>query len=444
MSVLAFKALSYGADKIPDQFFEKIPGGFFTPEEKKKSKNSKTRAKSEQRTDRHRSQRERTPPTDYSDYSGYDDTDYEKEYREKQRRKRRTQSLGRSPNRDSSRSRGRYRERSSNLDGEYEMDRAERGPEFPPPPSEFKPYNPADYAPPAEGQEYYDRRESPAANAYGYPPQVNTFSRLRSQTTGSVPLFTPVAPMPQALTSRSPTGLSNYSLPSSSPSVDAPKCLSPLQITYSPSPEPPLATLLHWSTTNPFQPSGHRPSTAQTRYTPQPGYSPSPVPNQGYPYNPADYASPPPASYASGSYRAPGNAYPSPPPFYRQQSRSQPSLAQYPYPDNQVGPYLEDQPGRHESTSSSRHRHHHHDGDGKHRRAKSASHRGRSVSRVADKVRDRFEDFDVKDKNLAASVGGALAGGIAGRALGHGTLSTLVGAAIGGFGGRELEKKREK
>lgn len=48
------------------------------------------------------------------------------------------------------------------------------------------------------------------------------------------------------------------------------------------------------------------------------------------------------------------------------------------------------------------------------------------------------------DKNLAASVGGALAGGLAGRALGHGTLSTLIGAGIGAFGGRELEKKHEK
>lgn len=444
MSVLAFKALSYGADKIPDEFFEKIPGGFFTPAEKKNSKHSNSRAKSEQRAHRRRAQRDRTPPTDYSDYSGYDDTDYEKEYREKQRRKRRTQSLGHSPNRDRSLSRGRYRERNRDLDGENEMDRAERGPEFPPPPSEYKPYNPADYAPSAGGQEYYDRRSSSNANAYGYSPQVNSFSRLRSPTTSSVSPFTSMTPFSPASAGRSPTGLGNHPLLPNFPTVGALNCYSPLQIAYSPSPEPPLATLLSRSTTNPFQPSGHRPSTAQAKYTPQPGYSPSPVPGQTYnaPYNPADFASPPPGSYASGSYRAPGNAYPSPPPFYRQQSRSQPSLAQYPYPDNQVGTYVEDQPDRRDSNLSPHHHHHH--GDGKHRRAKSASHRGRSVSRVTDKVRDRFDNFDVKDKNLAASVGGALAGGMAGRALGHGTLSTLVGAAIGGFGGRELEKKREK
>jgi hypothetical protein len=33
MSVLAFKAIGYGAEQIPDRFFEKIPGGFFTPAE---------------------------------------------------------------------------------------------------------------------------------------------------------------------------------------------------------------------------------------------------------------------------------------------------------------------------------------------------------------------------------------------------------------------------
>lgn len=52
--------------------------------------------------------------------------------------------------------------------------------------------------------------------------------------------------------------------------------------------------------------------------------------------------------------------------------------------------------------------------------------------------------MDLNDKNLAASVGGALAGGLAGRAVGHGTLSTLIGAGIGAIGGREFEKRHEK
>lgn len=52
--------------------------------------------------------------------------------------------------------------------------------------------------------------------------------------------------------------------------------------------------------------------------------------------------------------------------------------------------------------------------------------------------------MDLQDKNLAASVGGALAGGFAGNKVGHGTLSTLIGAGIGAIGGRELEKRHEK
>ena len=110
------------------------------------------------------------------------------------------------------------------------------------------------------------------------------------------------------------------------------------------------------------------------------------------------------------------------------------------YPDHQVASY--EPPPRHDSTASSRH-HRRHDDDRRHR-ARSADHRRRSQSRVTDKFRERFDNFDLKDKNLAASVGGALAGGMAGRAVGHGTLSTLAGAAIGAFGGRELEKRHEK
>ncbi|KAF2689617.1 hypothetical protein K458DRAFT_427747 [Lentithecium fluviatile CBS 122367] len=371
MSVLAFKALDYGAEKIPDRIFEKIPGGFFTPSErknieKKRHPEREARNKSEQRRsdrDRRRTERERTPLTDYSDYSGYDDTDYGRETRRKNRR-RRARSLGRSISR--SLSRGRHQNRSRDLDGEYEMDRAERaegGPHFAPPPtSEYRPYDPRDYASPppttgASAANAYDQRPSSARPDYGYPPQPH--------------------------------------------------------------------------------------SSTAARYTPAAGYAPSPVnasappPSQAYPpYNPADYAAP----------RAAETAYAAPPPFYRQQSRSQPSLPQHPYQDsqypnshNQLAPY-NPPPVVHGSTASSHRRRH---GDGKHYRARSAGHHGRSDS-VTDKVRDRFENLDLHDKNLAASVGGALAGGFAGNRVGHGTLSTLIGAGIGALGGREIEKRLEK
>ncbi|KAF2190511.1 hypothetical protein K469DRAFT_721386 [Zopfia rhizophila CBS 207.26] len=370
MAALAFKALHLGADKIPDKVFESIPGGFFTPSEKKKRKSARdSRHRSEQRyndRDRRRSRRNRISPTNYSDYSGYDDTEYERDYRDKQRR--RAKSLGRSVSpchRNLSRKRAMNRGRDRDLDGE--MDRAERGAEFAPSPSSYyRPYNPADYAPAAAGDEHYDRRAS------SIRPEYNAY---------------------------------------------------------------------------PAQPVAGRPGTAQSssaaRYTPAAGYAPSPVntsvppANPGYaPYNPADYASP-----SQSPRRAPGNSYPSPPPFYRQASHSQPSLAQYPPPDNQLT-YLEP-PSRHGSTSSSRHHRH---GDRKHHRTRSAGHHGRSRSRVTDQLRDRFDNLnlDSQDKKLAASTAGALAGGFAANALGHGTLSTVVGVAISGLGGRELEKRHEK
>ncbi|KAL5387660.1 hypothetical protein DPSP01_003456 [Paraphaeosphaeria sporulosa] len=380
MSVLAFKALDYGADKLPDRIFEAIPGGFFTPDHKRhpKSKTKRrplldSRGKSEQRNDRgrRRSQRERTPPSEHLGYSSYDDSDYERDQR-RQGRRRRVKSLGRSPSRSLSRSssRGRHHhQRSSGFDGEgderaqMDRERADRGPQFPPPPtSEYRQYNPQGYAsppPPATGGQYDPYRPAQSARQdQGYPPQ----------------------------------------------------------------------------------PTSH----TAARYTPGAGYAPSPVnvnspipppPNNGYaPYNPADYAS------SNAGYPTAGNTYPSPPPFYRQSSRSQPSLAQYPYPDSQVAAY-DSPPDRHGSSSSSR-RHRHQD-DRRHR-ARSAGQHGRSRSRVTDKFRDRFESMDLHDKNLAASVGGALAGGLAGRAVGHGTLSTLIGAGIGAFGGSELEKRHDK
>lgn len=463
MSVLALKALDYGADKLPDKVFEAIPGGFFTPADRRHP-DSKTnrrrirenkRRKSEQRDNRARrqSQRERTPPSEYSDYTSHGDTDYEREQRQ-QGRRRRARSLGRSPSCSPSRSpsRGRHNYRSSGFDGEME---SEQRPQFPPPPTaEYKPYNPQEYTytapPPAAGayHDAYQPRPSSARQEPGYPPQVNTAFRTRSAT---VPIdrtmATPLQLLRSRLVGRSPLNRSPSSFPPSpmstipiSPTMDSLRAGTPLGASFTPSYEPPLAALLSRPATNSPQPPSH----TAARYTPGPGYAPSPAnvnapipppPAAAYaPYNPADYAT------QSPGYHAPGNAYPSPPPFYRHSSRSQPSLAQSPYPEGQVAAY-DSPPDRHGSSSSSR-RHRH--GDDRRHRTRSAGQHGRSRSRVTDKVRDRLEGMDLNDRNLAASVGGALAGGLAGRAVGHGTLSTLIGAGIGAIGGREFEKRHEK
>jgi hypothetical protein len=447
MSVLAFKALDYGAEKIPDKLFERIPGGFFTPSERKKIEKNRhperePRNKSEQRRgerERRRAERDRTPPTDYSDYS---DTDHERDARRKERR-RRARSLGRSISR--SLSRGRHHNRGRDVDDESDMERAERGAHFDPPPgSEYRPYNPQEYAapPPATGpsaangyHDPYDQRAYSARPDYGYPPQVNTAFRSRSVT---APVGRPASVSPHSLwpksTSRTPSSLSMPPLFNPpSPNLEGLRSGTPLGAVFTPSYEPPMAALLSRPTTNPIQP----PSQTAARYTPAAGYAPSPVnasippPSQGYaPYNPADYASPN-----------------QPPPFYRQRSLSQSSLpqpqysdSQYPDSRNQIAPY-NPPPGRHGSTAPS---HRRRDGDGKRHRARSVGHHGQSQDSVTAKVRDRFENLDIHDKNLAASVGGALAGGFAGSRMGHGTLSTLIGAGIGAIGGREMEKRLDK
>ncbi|KAF2005250.1 hypothetical protein P154DRAFT_530904 [Amniculicola lignicola CBS 123094] len=464
MSLLAYAAIDkLATTNTIDRVLEKIPGGFFTPEERKKArkKASAVRHKSEDRyyeRGRRRSHRDHSPPSDSTDESTYDDTDHENEYRNKKNKKNRyssrAKSLGRSISRSLSRGRHRDRERSSGSGLDGEMDRSDNQPRFPPPPSaEYRPYNPADYASPPPGatgagaysSNYYDdRRTASARPDYGYPSQVNTAFRSPSATLASPPpLLSPDSiPLPPGHRPSASPFSPNLSAFNSPPPFSTPPARgSPLHVSFAPSHDPPLATLLHRPATNTLQPQGGQPvsSTAQ-RYTPGAGYSPSPThgsfppPNPGYgSYNPADFASP------NQARIAPGNTYPSPPPFYRQQSRSQPSLPQYPPPDNTLTYY--DAPSRHDSSAS-----HLRHGDDKHhsQRTRSAGQNGRSRSRVTDRIRDRFEGMDLHDKGLAASVGGALAGGFAGNAVGHGTLSTLAGAAIGAFGGRELEKRYEK
>ncbi|KAF2029075.1 hypothetical protein EK21DRAFT_113302 [Setomelanomma holmii] len=437
MSVLAFKAIGYGAEQIPDKFFEKIPGGFFTPAENKKIKDGRDKKARERHQSEQRSKRSsrpaRSPQTDYSDYSAYDDTDYEQERdRRKKDRRRRAKSVGRSSSR--SLSRGRNYRRSSDLDGQHidtrDMAQAEQGgPYFPPPPSsEYRPYNPQEYA---AGRPQGDYRSSSAEQPY-YPPQVNDFSHSRratfpTMTAYSIPVHASPLTRPPMLGSRPPSNLSTPRSPQP-PMLNLLRYGTPVSAAFSPSTEPPLAALFARPRTNtPQQPAAHSSSTA-SRYTPGPGYAPSapvntniPAPPAGntapyVPYNPADYASP------VGGYQAAGNAYPSPPPFSRQRSNSQP--ANPPYPTASYLPASADQrmtaydsanhsPSRRGSTKSRRsHRH----------RARSAdTHSSRKDDRRdgsrMTKMRERFDDGFLHDEGLAATVGGAAAGAMGGKAI---------------------------
>lgn len=60
------------------------------------------------------------------------------------------------------------------------------------------------------------------------------------------------------------------------------------------------------------------------------------------------------------------------------------------------------------------------------------------------KVRERLDGMDLRERGLAATVGGALAGGLAGRQLGKSRLTSLVGAAAGALGGRAIIEQRSK
>jgi hypothetical protein len=471
MSVLAFKAMSYGAEQIPDKVFEKIPGGFFTPAEKKQRKDHRDKKERERRRSEERasgkrsSRRDRSPQDGYSDYSAYDDSDYEHESdRRKKDRSRRAKSAGRSSSR--SLDRGRHDQRSSDLDGQYsdsrDMAHAEQGePYFPPPPTaEYRPYNPQEYAGPPQG----DYRPASPGQPYSYPPQVNDPSRFRSMTVPalesfSTPVHTHSMTCPPMLMSRPWSNLPTPLSPQP-PMFDFLHRGTPVSASFSPSTAPPLAALLSRPLTNTPKPAAVPPhsSASASRYTPGPGYAPSPpvntsIPappvgiNAAYPpYNPAEFAS------NAGGYQAPGNAYPSPPPFNRQRSNSQPASPPYPA---YVAPSADQRMAAYDSTNqpSSRrgstkprreHRHRARSADTHSSRKEDDPNHRQDSSRMT-KIRERFDDGLLREPTgLAAAVGGALAGAFAGRELGKSRLTTIAGAAAGAIGGGAIANKRSK
>jgi len=385
MAALAFKAISYGAEQIPDSFFHKLPGGYFAPPHSKEGKkrgkhlnrnerDARQRHRSEDRSSKRSSRQERSPPTEYSDYT--DDTDYERERERRKRERRRAKSTGTTASR--SLSRGRHGRHSSDLDGQHSDSRDMASPQqgqpyFPPPPtSEYKPYNPQEYAP----SPVQDRRPS-VTPAYGYSPQPP------------------------------PTEPRNVSLDYGQ--YDAPR---------------------------------------SSRYAPCPGYAPSPAVDAPIPPPPVGSNSPM-NPYHHTEFPASGAGYqPSPPPFNRQRSNSQPTFAPVPsavYPtyvppsaEQSMAAYTDTRSSRRESTKPRReHRHRARSVDSQSHQSRSSKDSRRDDSRMT-KMRDRFDGMDLREKSLAASVGGALAGGLAGRSLGKSRLTTLAGAAAGALGARQM------
>ncbi|CAN9128636.1 unnamed protein product [Alternaria alternata] len=368
MAALALKAISVGAEKVPDKFFEKIPGGYFTPAEQKEIKkhrkersdrHERERHHSEERSSKRSSRQERSPPTEYSDYYT-DDTDYERERERRKRERRRAKSTGTTASRGLSR--GRHGRHSSDFDGQHspprDMAQPQQGqPYFPPPPtSEYKPYNPQEYAP----SPVQDHRPS-ATPAYGYSPQ--------------------------------------------------------------PAPAEPRGVTLDY---------GQRDAPRSSRYIPGPGYAPSPAVDAPIPPPPVGSNSPM-NPYHHTEFPATGAGYqPSPPPFSRQRSNSQPTFAPAfapvpsavyptyipPSAEQPVVAYNDSQPrSRRESTKPRReHRHRARSVDSHSHQSRSSKDHRRDDSRMT-KVRDRFDSMDLREKSLAASVGGAAAGALGARQI---------------------------
>ncbi|KAK8251043.1 hypothetical protein HDK77DRAFT_425790 [Phyllosticta capitalensis] len=109
MATLAFKALSYGADRIPDKLFEAIPGGYFKRKEekelKRRKREKKIRSQSEGRGRRRRSPSYSDEDDDYysSDYYTSGD-EFEREHRRRRKERNSEES-------DERGHRGRERER---------------------------------------------------------------------------------------------------------------------------------------------------------------------------------------------------------------------------------------------------------------------------------------------------------------------------------------------
>ncbi|KAL1624865.1 hypothetical protein SLS54_003589 [Diplodia seriata] len=97
MAGLALKAISYGAERIPDKLFDAIPGGYFRSQQEKEAKRrrkedkkrGKRRAQSEGR-----GRRQRSPSLTESDYYSSDSYTEDSDY-DRRRRNRRSSDTGR-------------------------------------------------------------------------------------------------------------------------------------------------------------------------------------------------------------------------------------------------------------------------------------------------------------------------------------------------------------
>lgn len=436
MAGLALKAIAYGAEKIPDSFFEKIPGGFY----KEKAKEERDRKDREFERDRERrngdrsrqgrkSHRSHTPspdrhsPSDWSDDEFETDPESETEReRERDRRSRRKSDRPSRPRRFSS----------PPYNDTYSRPRAQTGTlngsmTFPPPPT---------------GQMY---GQSPRSSISFVPP-VAPIPQQAPPVANGVPYFPP-PPRDEVREEPSPYAQPRPYNPADYVVEGAIK--SPIE---NPNYHPVRPQQVRSQSL--FSPKTIRtnipdPSQPQVPYAPSPAYVPVAGAIPTPPFNPTAYPSPPnsgtypPYSPIQNPYapipRAPGAYAPSPafsPPHYSQPpSRHSSQRDHYDQHDRQ---------DRGRTHSESRHRHHYNDNDVSSSDANQPR-RGRSESRrggIRAKLHNRFDGLDGGQKTALPAAIGAFAGGLVGSSVGP--VGTVIGATLGGMGGTALERRHER
>lgn len=406
-----------GADKIPNKVFESIPGGYFK-EKEKKAKHENREWRKHRREDISRKTGRHESPHDSGEESDFVDSEDEEDYRrsrgEDSKGHRRARSHGhRDDRRHKDRGPPRHSDRRREEDRPRDYDqRHERG------------HHGHDGSRDRSRERQDDRRRRPRSLSQSY--EYGRGSPAQEPILGRVNPANAYRPAPQewaAATGASAAAMgpppsqraynpADYAGQSASESHDYP---IPPQYASSDQPDNPYAAYSSPpSSVSPRTVPGGQPGAPMSPgmqmverppsvdYTP-PDYDPI-FPNRNMPANGQQYS--PQGQYSPHGY---GYAAGAPPATYPPQAYARPTSS-----------------GR-----SSRY------DDPRRARPQANRRQSRSESRGGRDRRDRFGD---KNDKLYGALG-ALGGGVIGNELGHGAVSTAIGAALGGLGAHFFEKR---
>ncbi|KAF1991643.1 hypothetical protein K402DRAFT_400355 [Aulographum hederae CBS 113979] len=429
MAALALKAIAYGAENIPDSVFEALPGKYFKKKEEKRRRRAESRRRQRDSEESRRSGRTRSLSRSASEWSD-DDKHTRRPRSSHDKHSGRAKSLGRRP-----RSRDRSRDwspipRDESISGAYEYGGPMSGMPSPnpipfyqqtPPPTSYqqpmspgaaasagyRPYNPADYAghSATENHDYVHQPDNPYA--YGQQQQPSHYP-------------------PQSPAS----SVSPLTVPSTPAATDSSRVKSPQA-----------------NMNNPQYLGPNSPGVSDWRDRASP-YDPRFPGNRSFPYTDTPYT--PPYSPAAGAYStnpyaaaaaAAGAAAGSNAATYSPSPHDRRPVSRDLYEEDDRGRRGRDR----DASASPARRSDKKDKDSKDK--KRSSTRSGRTARSKSRLREKAEKF--KQGDVGASAIGALAGAVIGNEFlghqtGHKTLGTLVGAAVGGIGGKVLDNRNRK